>query len=213
MNDFTLWDIVRNLLWAMRWTFGLSLIAFVGGGVLAGLLVVVRLRGGRAATRAVAAYVQVFQGTPLLLQLFLTYFGLSLLGVETSPLLAASACVVLYAAAYLSEIWRGCIEGIDKGQWEAGTSLALSFGELMRHVIVPQAMRVATAPTVGFMVQIVKATAVTSVIGFVELTRAGQIITNATFQPFLVYGTVGLLYFALCFPLSWYSRRYERSTR
>jgi len=213
MFEFTVWDIARNLLLAMRWTVGLSLIAFVGGALVGGLLVVVRLKGNRLVQLLVMGYVQVFQGTPLLLQLFLVYFGLSMFGLQTSSLVAASICLTLYASAYLTEIWRGCINSVDRGQWEAGGSLALSFGEQLRYVIVPQAVRIGIAPTVGFMVQIIKATALTSVIGFVEMTRAGQIITNATFQPFLIYGSVALMYFALCFPLSLYSRRLEHSLR
>jgi polar amino acid transport system permease protein len=213
MFDFTLWDIARNLLLAMRWTIALSLIAFIGGGLMGALLVVLRLTGNRFVRSLVMLYVQLFQGTPLLLQLFLVYFGLSMFGLETTPLVAASVCLTLYASAYLTEIWRGGIESIERGQWEASSSLALSFGEQMRYVILPQAVRVGIAPTVGFMVQVVKATALTSVIGFVEMTRAGQIITNATFQPFLIYGSVALMYFALCFPLSWYSRVLEQKLR
>ena len=213
MFEFTLWDIARNLLLAMRWTIGLSLIAFIGGGLVGALLVVLRLTGNRFVRVLVMLYVQLFQGTPLLLQLFLVYFGLSMFGIETTPLVAASVCLTLYASAYLTEIWRGGIESIERGQWEASSSLALSFIEQMRYVILPQAVRVGIAPTVGFMVQVVKATALTSVIGFVEMTRAGQIITNATFQPFFIYGSVALMYFALCFPLSWYSRVLEHKLR
>ena len=213
MFEFTLWDIARNLLLAMRWTIGLSLIAFIGGGLVGALLVVLRLTGNRFVRVLVMLYVQLFQGTPLLLQLFLVYFGLSMFGIETTPLVAASVCLTLYASAYLTEIWRGSIESIERGQWEASSSLALSFSEQMRYVILPQAVRVGIAPTVGFMVQVVKATALTSVIGFVEMTRAGQIITNATFQPFFIYGSVALMYFALCFPLSWYSRVLEQKLR
>jgi polar amino acid transport system permease protein len=213
MFEFTVWDIVRNLLMAMRWTIGLSLIAFVGGALVGGLLVVLRLTGNRLIRLVVMAYVQVFQGTPLLLQLFLVYFGLSMFGIQTSALVAASICLTLYTSAYLTEIWRGCILSVDRGQWEAGSSLALSFGEQLRYVIVPQAVRIGIAPTVGFMVQVIKATALTSVIGFVEMTRAGQVITNATLQPFLIYGLVALMYFAVCFPLSLYSRRLENSLR
>ncbi|WP_110950226.1 amino acid ABC transporter permease [Pseudomonas bohemica] len=213
MYEFTLWDIARNLLLAARWTVGLSLIAFIGGGLVGGGLVVLRLTGTRTLRRLIMLYVQLFQGTPLLLQLFLVYFGLSMFGIETTALVAASICLTLYASAYLSEIWRGSVESIDRGQWEAASSLALSFGEQLRHVILPQALRAAIAPTVGFMVQVVKATALTSVIGFVEMTRAGQIITNATFQPFFIYGSVALMYFALCFPLSLYSRRLEHKLR
>ena len=213
MVEFTFWDIARQLLLALRWTVGLSLIAFVCGSLLALALLVLRLSKLPGAVRAVACYVQIFQGTPLLMQLFLIYFGLAMLGVDTSPLLAASVCLTLYASAYLCDIWRGCVESVPKGQWEASASLALSFGEQLRHVILPQAMRLGVAPTAGFMVQIIKATALTSVIGFVEVTKAGQLIANATFEPFLIYGCVALMYFALCFPLSLWSQRLERRLR
>ncbi|MES4615323.1 MAG: amino acid ABC transporter permease [Ewingella sp.] len=210
MSDFSLWDIYRNLLLALRWTVGLSLIAFIGGGLVGAILLVMRLSHRRWLQILVVIYVNLFQGTPLLMQLFLTYFGLALFGIDTTPLVAASLCLTLYASAYLTDIWRGSVESISKQQWEASASLALSFGEQLRYVILPQAVRVAIAPTVGFMVQAVKATALASVIGFVELTRSGQIIANATFSPFLVYGSVALLYFILCFPLSLWSRYLEK---
>lgn len=210
MVDFSLWDIFRNLLLALRWTVGLSLIAFVGGSVVGMMLLVARIARLPGAVRGVALYVQLFQGIPLLMQLFLFYFGLALLGVETSALFAAALCLTLYASAYLTEIWRGCINAIPKGQWEASASLAMNLSEQLQHVILPQAARIAVAPTVGFLVQVIKGTALASVIGFVEVTKAGQMISNATFQPFLAYGCVALLYFALCFPLSLCSRRLER---
>ncbi|KAB8312565.1 amino acid ABC transporter permease [Erwinia endophytica] len=210
MSDFSLWDIYRNLLLALRWTVGLSAIAFIGGGLVGGVLLVLRLSGSRLAGQVVRCYVQLFQGTPLLLQLFLVYFGLALIGIDTSALFAASLCMTLYASAYLTEIWRGSVESIPRQQWEAAQSLALSFGEQLRYIILPQALRVAIAPSVGFLVQAIKNTALASVIGFVELTRSGQIIANATFSPFLVYGSVALLYFLLCFPLSLWSRRLEQ---
>jgi polar amino acid transport system permease protein len=208
--DFSLWDIFRNLLLAARWTVGLSLIAFVGGGLVGIALLVARTARWPGAERFVAGYVQLFQGTPLLMQLFLAYFGLALFGVDTSAWMAAAVALTLYTSAFLVEIWRGCVAAVPKGQWEAAQSLALSFGEQLRHVILPQATRIAIAPTVGFLVQVVKGTALASVIGFVELTKAGTMITNATFQPFLVYSCVALLYFALCFPVSLYARSLER---
>jgi polar amino acid transport system permease protein len=210
MVDFTLWDIVRNLLLAARWTVALSLIAFVGGGLVGLALLVARIARWPGAATLVAGYVQLFQGTPLLMQLFLTYFGLPLLGLPISPWTAAALALTLYASAFLTDIWRGCVEAIPKGQWEAAQSLALSFGEQLRHVIGPQALRIAVAPTVGFLVQVVKGTALASVIGFIELTKAGTMITNATFQPFTVYACVALMYFALCFPISAWSRSLER---
>ncbi|OYT89119.1 MAG: amino acid ABC transporter permease [Burkholderiales bacterium PBB6] len=213
MVDFTWWDILRNLLLAARWTVALSLIALVGGGLLGAALLLARLARWPGAATAVSAYVQLFQGTPLLMQLFLAYFGFALLGVNVSAWVAAGLALTLYSSAYLTEIWRGCVQAIPRGQWEAADSLALSFGEKMRHVIGPQALRLAIAPTVGFAVQAVKGTALASVIGFVELTKAGGMITNATFRPFTVYAFVALLYFALCFPLSAWSRSLERKLR
>lgn len=210
MVDFSLWDILRNLLLAARWTIVLSVIAFVGGGLVALSLLGARLARWPGADRLVGGYVQLFQGTPLLMQLFLAYFGLALLGLEVSAWTAAALALTLYASAFLTEIWRGCVAAIPKGQWEAAASLALSLPEQLRHVIGPQALRIALPPTVGFLVQVIKGTALASVIGFIELTKAGTMITNATFRPFTVYACVALLYFVLCYPISAWSRGMER---
>lgn len=210
MVEFSIWDIVRNLALAARWTLALSAIAFIGGGLVGLLLLVARIGRWPGAERGVALYVQLFQGTPLLMQLFLAYFGLALLGVQTSAWAAAALALTLYASAFLTEIWRGCVAAIPRGQWEAAQSLALSFSEQMRHVVLPQALRIAVPPTVGFLVQVIKGTALASVIGFIELTKAGNMIANATFRPFTVFGVVALGYFAICWPISAWSRSLER---
>jgi polar amino acid transport system permease protein len=210
MVDFSMWDIVRNLLLAARWTVALSAIAFIGGGLVGLALLVARIARWPGAQRGVGLYVQLFQGTPLLMQLFLAYFGLALMGLEVSAWFAAGLALTLYTSAFLTEIWRGCVDAVPKGQWEASASLALSLREQLRWVIGPQALRIAVPPTVGFLVQVIKGTALASVIGFIELTKAGTMITNATFQPFTVYACVALLYFMLCWPISAWSRRLER---
>ncbi|MEY4911854.1 MAG: hypothetical protein RL761_1517 [Pseudomonadota bacterium] len=210
MIDFSIWDIFRNLLLAGRWTVALSLIAFIGGGLVGLALLVLRLTKLPMADKLVGGYVQLFQGTPLLMQLFLSYFGIALFGINTSAWVAAAVALTLYASAFLTEIWRGCVNAIPKGQWEAAESLALNFGEQLRYVVLPQAVKIAVPPTVGFLVQVIKGTALASVIGFVELTKAGTMITNATFKPFLVYSCLALMYFALCFPVSLLARRLER---
>ncbi len=210
MVDFSLWDIFRNLLLAGRWTVALSLIAFIGGGLVGLALLVLRLSKLPGADKLVSGYVQLFQGTPLLMQLFLSYFGIALFGINTSAWVAAAVALTLYTSAFLTEIWRGCVNSIPKGQWEAAESLALNFGEQLRYVVLPQAVKIAVPPTVGFLVQVIKGTALASVIGFVELTKAGTMITNATFKPFLVYSCLALMYFALCFPVSLLARRLER---
>ena len=208
--DFTLWDIVRNLLTGLQWTLLLSLVAFVCGG-LAGLLVMLARISGNWTLRGLAhGYIELFQGTPLLMQLFMVFFGVALFGIDVSAWMAAAIALTLFTSAFLAEIWRGCVESIPRGQWEASGSLALSRLEQLRYVILPQALRIAVAPTVGFSVQVVKGTAVTSIIGFTELTKTGGMLANATFEPFMIYGLVSIGYFILCYPLSLSARYLER---
>jgi len=203
-NEF--WFIVE----AARWTIALSLIAFAGGAI-GGLLVALgRTAQSLWAQRAAGAFIQIFQGTPLLLQLFLIFFGAPVLGIDINPLVAAGAALVLNSSAFLGEIWRGCIQAIPRGQWEAAEALSLSYVARMRDVILPQAFKIALPPTVGYMVQIIKGTSLAAIIGFTEVTRAGQIINNATFQPLLVFSVVAAIYFVLCWPLSLLAARMER---
>jgi len=208
IREFTTDELVFLVL-AVRWTLLLTAIAFVCGGA-AGLVVAV-LRIARARwLRAVAiGYIKLFQGTPLLLQLYLVYFGSNFLGFRPQAWLSAALGLTFYASAFLAEIWRGCLQAIPSGQWEASRSLALGRFQQLRLVIMPQALRIALPPTAGFMVQLLKGTSLASIIGFTELTRAAQIINNATFRPFTVYAVVALLYFALCWPLSLLSQRME----
>lgn len=210
MNEFTNWDIFQALILAARWTVVLSLIAFLGGASVGLLLTFLQISSRTVLVKIARLYVELFQGTPLLMQLFLVFFGLSLLGIDVSPWTAAALALTLFSSAFLSEIWRGCIESLPKGQWEASRCLGLSYFEIMHHIILPQALKVAVAPTVGFSVQIVKGTALASIIGFVELTKAGTMLNNATFEPFKVFGMVALIYFLLCYPLSVASRHLER---
>ncbi|MBP2234139.1 polar amino acid transport system permease protein [Sinorhizobium kostiense] len=210
MIEFTTWDILRNLLLAARWTVVLSLVSFVGGGIVGLVLLFLRISKRKSARAFAKYYIELFQGTPLLMQLFIAFFGLGLFGIDVPAWLAAGLALILWTAAFLGEIWRGCVEAIGKGQWEASASLGMGRLQQMRFVILPQAMRIAVPPTVGFSVQVIKGTALTSIIGFVELSKAGTVVTNATFQPFTVYGLVALIYFALCWPLSKSSQILER---
>ena len=206
-NDFLF------ILAAARWTLALSLIAFVGGAI-GGLIVALSRTSDIAWLRtASAAFIQLFQGTPLLLQLFLIFFGAPVLGFDINPWFAAGVALVLNSSAFLGQIWRGCIEAIPRGQWEAADSLSLSYRDRMRDVILPQAVRIAVAPTVGYMVQIIKGTSLAAIIGFTEITRAGQIINNATFQPLIVFSVVAAIYFVLCWPLSLVAAAIERRHR
>lgn len=201
---------VLYLLVAVKWTILLSLLAFAGGGIVGLMLALARVSKIGLLRVAAGAYIQVIQGTPLLVLLFLSYFGISILGMEVPPLIAAAFSLTIYAAAFLGEIWRGCIQSVSRTQWEASECLGLGRVAQYVYVILPQAARIAIAPTVGFMVQIVKNTSLASVIGFLELSRAGQVVNNSTFEPFLIYCIVALIYFALCYPLSLASRHFER---
>jgi len=209
IREFTFTDVLY-LIAAMRWTLALTAIAFLGGGIVGLTIALFRVSALAPLRWTGAIYVHAVQGTPLLAWLFVFFFGLSIVGVEVSPWIAAAAAYSIYAGAFLGEIWRGCLQAIPKTQWEAGASLGLSVTSQLRYIIVPQAMRLAIPPTVGFLVQLIKNTSLAAVIGFIELTREGQLTTATTFRPFTVYLTVAALYFALCFPLTQVSRRLER---
>ncbi|RWR02563.1 amino acid ABC transporter permease [[Pantoea] beijingensis] len=210
MTTFTDWDILRNLMLAARWTLLLSLTAFLGGTLVTLPLLLIRLSKRRWPGCFIRAYVELFQGTPLLMQLFLAFFGMALFGVDVSPWTAAAAALTLYTSAFLLDIWYGSIQALPKGQWEASRCLGLSFGQTLLRVVAPQAVRIGIAPTVGFAVQVIKGTALASIIGFVELTKAGTILNNVTYQPFKVFSLVALGYFLLCYPLSRYSQYLEK---
>ena len=199
------------LLAALRWTLLLSLIAFLGGGVVGFVIAILRTTNSRVLRLLTAGYIQLFQGTPVLMQLFLFYYGLAVLyNMQVDAWPAVALAFTLYAGAFLGEIWRGSIQAIPRTQWEASACLSLSYVQQLRFVILPQAMRLSIPPTVGFLVQLVKGTSIAAIIGFVELTRAGQLIVNVTFQPMIVYPIVAALYFAVCWPLSLFSRTLER---
>ncbi len=203
-SDF--WYIVQ----ATQWTVLLSLVAFIGGG-LVGLAAALARTGTNRIARAISiGFIQLFRGTPLLLQLFLVFFGAPVIGLEVDPWVAAAVALALNAGAFLGEIWRGCIEAVPRGQWEAAGALGLKYRYLLRDVILPQALKIAVPPTVGYLVQVIKGTSLAAIIGFTELTRAGQIVNNATFEPMMVFSIVAALYFLLCWPLSLLAGRMER---
>ena len=201
---------VWYLIMAAQWTVLLSLIAFAGGALVGLPIALMRVSPSHALRIVAGGYIQLIQGTPLLILLFLTYFGLGILGYKLAPLVAAGLALTLYAAAFLGEIWRGCIEAVPRTQLEASDCLGLDRFQQYAYVILPQAFKMAIPPTVGFMVQIVKNTSLASVVGFVELARAGQIVNNSTFEPFIIFCIVAAIYFAMCYPLSLASRFLER---
>jgi polar amino acid transport system permease protein len=213
IREFGLVDVYFLLL-ATRWTLALTALAFIGGGLVGLIVALLRVSPFRLLRAIGSAYVATVQGIPLLAWLFVFFFGLPIMmRVQVSPWIAATIAFSIYAGAFLGEIWRGCLIAIPRQQWEAGSSLGLSFGQQLRYVIVPQALRISIPPTVGFLVQLIKNTSLAAVIGFIELTREGQLTNAATYRPFTVYIAVALIYFSLCFPLTQLSRKLERGLR
>jgi polar amino acid transport system permease protein len=209
MRSFVLSDL-WHLLYGAGWTVLLAFMAFIGGGTVGAMVTLMRIARTSALRRIAAAYILVLQGTPLLMQMFLAYFGLGLLGFNLPPLVSAGLALTAYASAYFAEIWRGAVESIPRAQWEGGASLGLSRFEQIRYVIVPQAVRIALPSTVGFSVQIVKNTSLAAIIGFAELARTAQLINNMVFDPLKIFVLAALIYFGLCYPLSKLSRYFER---
>lgn len=209
IREFSPADIVY-LIAAARWTVLLALTAMVGGGLLGLVVAVLRIAPVRPLNWLAIAYVNLIQGTPLLGQLFVFFFGLPLIGLSVEAWTAAAWSLSIYASAFFGEIWRGSLQSVSQRQWEAGASLGLTYAQRLTYVVLPQAVRISIAPTVGFLVQLVKNTSLTALIGFVELTRASQIISGATFAPLAVYLTAAVIYFAICFSLSQFGHSLER---
>lgn len=197
------------LLAGLQWTVLLSLVAFVGGGIVGVVIALMRTSSIRALKVGAYLYIEVFQGTPLLLQLFVIYYGLSLIGLDLNAWVAAAIGLTAHASAFLGEIWRGGIEAVPKGQTEAARALGMGYRFRMVDIVLPQAFKISLPATVSFLVGLIKGTSLVAIIGFTELTRAGQIISNNTFQPLIVFGIVAAIYFAICWPLSYLSERLE----
>jgi polar amino acid transport system permease protein len=198
------------LLIGLKWTLVLSAVGFVCGCISGLGIALARASGIPLLERLTAGYIAVFQGTPLLMQLFVVYYGLALVGLMLDAWVAVAIGLTLHASAYLGEIWRGSIEAVPRGQTEAAKALSLRYVSRMKDVILPQALRISLPATVGFLVQLIKGTSLASIVGFTELTRAGNIISNQIFQPLTVFGIVGALYFLMCCPLTILGARLER---
>ena len=209
IRDFGLLELL-TILQGMWTTLALSAVAFIGGGVFGTLVALARTSAWKSLRVVTAAYIDFFQGTPMLMQLFLVYYGLPAFGFHVSAWTAVAIGLTFHASAFLGEIWRGGIQAVPKGQNEAASALGLGYIDRMRDVVLPQAIKLSFAPTVGFLVQLIKGTSLAAIIGFVELSRSAQIVASNTYKPLIAYGLAGVCYFAICFPLSRISAYYER---
>lgn len=197
------------ILFAVRWTFALVVVSLIGGSIIGLIVALLRVGDSRVIRTLAVVYIRVIQGTPLLLQLFVVFFGSDMVGFGLDPFWASVVALGVNAGAFLGDIWRGSLQSVPRGQVEAAKALGLSYFWRMRDVVLPQAIRIATPPTVGFLVHHIKSTSLAALIGCVELTQAGHLVNSAVFRPFLIFGLVGAIYFVLCWPLSIASQRLE----
>ena len=207
-------DLLRQsaplLLKGAGYTVLLSVIGMGIGVVLGFVLALMRLSRTPVLRWPAAIYVSAFRGTPLLVQLFLIYYGLPKFGVELSPLVSAGIGFSLNIAAYSSEILRSAIDAIDKGQWEAASVLGMSRGQALRRVILPQAARTALAPLSNSFIGLVKDTSLAAVIQVPELVRQTQLIVARTYEVFTLYLAAAAIYWILSTALAAVQHRLER---
>ncbi len=205
--------VIFQLIEATQFTIYLSLIAFIGGGFVGGLITLLRVMPNRIAKNFAVSYIWLFQSAPLLMLFFLLGLGVPrFFEIEVNPWIAAIISLTIFTSAYLADVWRGAIESIPHGQWDGAKSLGLNFFKILRLVVLPQSFRIALAPTVGFMVQIIKGSSLAYIIGFQDLMLIGKRWANAPVsgtEPFVIFPIMALIYFFLCFPLTVISRSLE----
>ena len=208
--------IISQLISACRFTIYLSLIAFLGGGVVGSLIVLMRIVPNNILNYISFIYTWLFQSIPLLMLLFLIGLGVPrLLGFDINPWIAATISLILFTSAYLSEVWRGSIQAVSNGQWEAANSLNLNFFQTLKLIILPQAIKFSVAPTISFLIQIIKGTSLAYIIGFHDLMLLGKRWANAPVpgsEPFIIFPLMAVMYFCLCYPLAIYAKHIERKT-
>ena len=208
--------IISQLISACRFTIYLSLIAFIGGGIVGALITFLRIIPNKLLNIISYSYTWLFQSVPLLMLLFLLGLGVPrLLGFDINPWVAATISLVLFTSAYLAEVWRGSIIAVSIGQWEAGKVLNLSFYQTLKLVILPEAFKYSVAPTISFLIQIIKGTSLAYIIGFQDLMLLGKRWANAPVpgsEPFLIFPLMAVMYFCLCYPLAVYAKHLEKKT-
>ncbi len=208
--------------WAAYWqdisraalvTIQFTLVGFSGAILFGLLLAIMRLTKHRVTRTVSKGYVELFKNIPLLTEIFVIYFGLASIGLVLSPFVAGSVALILFYGAYLSEIFRGAIEGVSPGQREAGLAVGLSPAHIYIAIILPQAARLALPATGNMLVDLLKATALMTTIAGAELMTVARNITSETFQALEVYLVITAVYFVLAYPLSRLVLRYEQNLK
>ncbi|MDF9842995.1 MULTISPECIES: amino acid ABC transporter permease [unclassified Paenibacillus] len=186
----------------VAYTIPLALVSFVLGLLLAVATALVRLSSWRIPELIARFYVWIIRGTPLLVQLFIIFYGLPSAGIVLDPFIAAVIGFTLSVGAYSSEIVRAAILSIPKGQWEAAYSVGMTRGQALRRIILPQAARVSVPPLANSFISLVKDTSLAAGITYVEMFRTAQQITATTYEPLLLYSEAALFYLLFCSVLS-----------
>ncbi|AHC74440.1 TPA: amino acid ABC transporter permease [Pseudomonas aeruginosa] len=185
------------LLQSAMYTVLFAAVSMVLGLILGFSVAVVRVTKVPVVSQIAAVYVSAFRGTPLLVQIFVLYYGLPSVGIEFTPVTAGILALTLNVAAYLSESMRGAILGIDKGQWEAGLSVGLTWGQTLWNIITPQALRLAVPSLSNSLISLIKDTSLISVITVTELMLATKEVIAETFQPLPLYLAAAGIYWLL----------------
>ncbi|WP_087999896.1 amino acid ABC transporter permease [Gottfriedia solisilvae] len=194
---------------ALTGTIPLTIITFIVGLVLAFITALFRLSGNKFLNAIARVYVSIIRGTPLLVQLFIIFYGLPSIGLTISPYISAIIGFSLSVGAYASEIIRGSIQSIDKGQWEAAYSIGMTYNQTLKRIIIPQAARVSLPPLSNTFISLVKDTSLASLILVTEMFRTAQEIAAVNFKFLLVYTEAGFIYWIICFFLSIIQGRLE----
>jgi His/Glu/Gln/Arg/opine family amino acid ABC transporter permease subunit len=187
---------------------GATVLATALGLVLAGI----QLVAWRLLRWLVELYLYVIRGVPLLVMLFAMYYALPYAGIQIDPITGGIAVIGTYFGAFMTEVFRGAVLSVPKGQWEAGRAIGMRTPLILRDVVLAQALRVAGPPYINTLIMVVKATSLVSVIGLAEITFVGRQIVERTLEPFIVFGFVALVYFVICYALSRLGRRFEART-
>ncbi|CZT36047.1 amino acid ABC transporter permease [Rhizobium sp. 9140] len=204
-------DSLPALLWAgAKFTVPLTLLSFSLGAILGLITAVTRLFGPMPLALVARFYVWVIRGTPLLVQLFVIFYGLPSVGILLDAFSAALIGFTLNVGAYSSEIIRAVISSVPKGQWEAAYSIGMTWNQAMRRTILPQAARVAVPPLSNTFISLVKDTSLAAAITVPELFQSAQRIVATTYEPLILYIEAALIYLALSSVLSSMQVRLER---
>ncbi len=198
------------LLKGLGMTLGLSLLSLLIGAAIGFAFGIIRAGGNRWLSRALGLYIDLFRGTPFLVQVFIVFFILPAAGIELSAFAAGVVALSNLAACFIGEIVAAGLKAVPQGQREAALASGMTPAQQMRLVLMPQAVRIVTPSLVGQFVLLIKDSSVVSAIGLLDLTRAGWMIVQSVPQGLMVFGTVGLGYFLICYPLIHLSRRLER---